>query len=151
MFEIGAYNPKTQNISFSKGGFQGARGGDAGGPYFIENVMEELDYETEWFYNESTRTLYYKMNISNQSPDSANLIFEATKLKVLMNHTGSMENPVENIEITGITFKDTAITYLDPHGMPSSGDWALQRTGSIYMDGCKNFSIHDRARNSQTL
>ena len=143
MFEIGAYNPDTQNISFSKGGFQDGRGSANGEAYYMENIFEELDYENEWFFNESTRTLYYKMNISNESPDSANLAFEATKLKVLKNFTGSMKNPVENIEISGITYRDTAITYMDPHGLPSGGDWALQRTGSIVMDGCKNFSIYD--------
>ena len=119
MFEIGKYDGNKQNISFSKGGFQDGTGSPTGDAYYVENIMEELDYENEWFYNESTRTLYYKMNVSNKSPDSANLVFEATKIKVLKNFTGTMENPVENVEISGITYRDTAITYMDPHGIPS--------------------------------
>eukprot|EP01084_Bolivina_argentea_P064482 117599_1 len=141
MFEIGEYNSKTQNISFKRGGFQDGRGSASGQAYFIENVFEELDYETEWFFNESTRILYYKNNVSNESP--SNLLFEAVKLTVLMNYTGTMEKPVENMEINGMTFRDTAITYLAPHGLPSGGDWALQRTGSIFLDGCINFTINN--------
>ena len=143
MFEIdpNAYNANTQNISFLKGGFQGGRGGINGERYFVENIFEELDYETEWFFNQTTRTLYYKNNVTNESP--SNLLFEATKLKVLFNYTGSMEKPVENMEISNLIIRDSAITYLDPHGLPSGGDWALQRTGSIYLDGCVNFTIYN--------
>eukprot|EP01084_Bolivina_argentea_P064488 117607_1 len=45
--------------------------------------------------------------------------------------------------ISGVTFRDTAITYMDGHGVPSGGDWALQRTGSIYIENAINFEIYD--------
>ncbi len=38
-------------------------------------------------------------------------------------------------------FRDTAYTYLDPHGVPSGGDWALQRTGAIFMQGTEHTLI----------
>eukprot|EP01084_Bolivina_argentea_P213764 362959_1 len=145
MFQIDAnkYDANKQNISFLKGGFQDGRGASSGESYYIENVFEELDYETEWFFNETQRILYYKNNFTNQSPNDNNLLFEATKLKVLMNFTGNMTNPIKNIELKGMIFKDTAYTYLDAHGMPSGGDWAMQRTGSIYIEGSEYFKIHD--------
>ena len=43
MFEVGNYDSATNNFTFGKGGFQGARGSNSGGDWFIENVMEELD------------------------------------------------------------------------------------------------------------
>merc|ERR1712130_1093443 len=48
---------------------------------------------------------------------------------------GSMKEPVRNVWFKGIGFKDTQITYLDPHEMPSGGDWALQRSGALFMEG----------------
>ena len=74
MFEIGTYNVSkdpggVQEIVFSKGGFQDARGSSTGGAFYIENVMEELDYPTEWFYNSTTRMLYYYSN------DTSGVIF----------------------------------------------------------------------------
>ena len=85
--------------------------------------MEELDAPGEWFFNESTRILYYYNNESNKDPSG--LTFEGVKLQVLMNMTGSMSKPVKNVAINGMTIRDSAITYLEPHGMPSGGDWAL--------------------------
>ena len=43
-FHVDQYDPKTGNLTFGKGGFQGAEGSDAGGRWFIENVFEELDW-----------------------------------------------------------------------------------------------------------
>jgi len=48
---------------------------------------------------------------------SADLV--ATQTRVLFNLTGTMSNPVKDITIRGVTMRDTRITYLDPHGMPS--------------------------------
>ena len=36
-----------------------------------------------------------------------------------MNITGNMINPAKNIIIQGLTVKDTAITFMEPHCMPS--------------------------------
>ena len=79
------------------------------------------DYPAEWFYNRTTKTLYYYNNETTIN----DLEFEITNLKVLFNYTGTMEKPVKNQEIRGMQLKDTQYTYLDPHGMPSGGDWAL--------------------------
>ena len=54
-------------MTFSRGGWQEARGGAIGGEggrghpqdYFVENVFEELDAEREFYYNSSTSTLYW--------------------------------------------------------------------------------------------
>ena len=140
MFVVdGAQSLKQENtLIFKKGGFQGARGGNKGAEMYIENVMEELDYPTEFFHNRSTMTLYY---VANGTEDVSSITFEATTLKALVNYTGTMEQPVENQVIRGMTLRDTAHTYLDPHGMPSGGDWALQRSGVIYLDGVRNITI----------
>ena len=118
MFQVDAskYDPGKGTIMFSKGGFQGARGNNNGDEFYIENVMEELDSAAEFFYNKTTKMLYY-FNNGTGSPDDSK--FEATNLKVLVNYTGTMEKPVENQEIRGMTMQDSQYTYLDPHGMPS--------------------------------
>ena len=44
MFEVSGYDATTNNFTFGKGGFQGARGNDKGGDFFVENIFEELDH-----------------------------------------------------------------------------------------------------------
>jgi hypothetical protein len=39
---------------FSDGGFQGAEGVVEGEGWYIENVLEELDMEREWYFDETT-------------------------------------------------------------------------------------------------
>jgi hypothetical protein len=34
-----------------------------------------------------------------------------------------------------VRFRDTGYTYMDPHGMPSGGDWAFARTASVVVQG----------------
>lgn len=43
--------------------------------------------------------------------------------------------PVANVTLRGIGFRDGARTFLEPHGVPSGGDWALQRTGAVVVEG----------------
>jgi hypothetical protein len=44
--------------TFGKGGNQGARGNNAGGDFFVENVWEELDYPSEYFFDSAKGDLY---------------------------------------------------------------------------------------------
>ena len=135
-----SYDSSKSTVNFLKGGFQGARGETEGAEFFIENVYEELDYPTEFFYDTETNVLYYVNNITDiNSP--LNLEFEITNLKVVINYTGTMSNPVKNQALRGVTIRDTKLTYLDPHGMPSGGDWGLERTGAVYLDGVNNITI----------
>ena len=108
MFEIGGYDANERSITFDKGGFQGARGNNNGDEYYVENIFEELDYPDEFFYNQTEKMLYYYNNYTDANADLSNLMFEATKLKVLVNKTGSMSNPVKNVVIDGVTMQDTA-------------------------------------------
>ena len=105
---------------------------------FEQWTQEEVDSPTEWFYNTTSKMLYYYNNDTNGAPD---VTFEATSLKVLLSYNGSMDKAVTNHVVRGMTFQDSEYTYLDPHGMPSGGDWGLQRTGAVYLNGVNNITI----------
>jgi hypothetical protein len=45
-----------------------------------------------------------------------------------------MEAPNVDLTLSGIGFRDTAPTFLEPHGVPSGGDWALERFGALYVE-----------------
>ena len=46
-----------------------------------------------------------------------------------------MDEPVRNVTIRGITLTGTRPTYLDPHGLPSAGDWGMARLAAIHAKG----------------
>lgn len=145
---VESINKSTGQIMFDKSAGGGCNQGGEGcvrfAQWWIENVLEELDAPSEWFYNESSKQLYYFFN--GTAPPTGNEKFVATKTKVLWNISGSQSAPVRDITIRGLEIRDTAYTYLgtdkaDLHGMPSGGDWALQRSGAILLEGTERASV----------
>ena len=57
------------------------------------------------------------------------------RAQVLVNVSGTQWAPVTNVSIDGVTFRAAAYTYMEPHGVPSAGDWALERMGAVFLEG----------------
>lgn len=130
----------STSFEFSSGGFQGSIGqGGKGGEWYMENVLEELDAPMEWFYDAGTAKLYYVHN--STGPPSPDTVFEVVMTKTIFTYNGTKENPITNVSLRGVTIRDTAYTYLDPHGAPSGGDWALQRSGAVTIAGTEGAVI----------
>jgi|EP01046_Picozoa_sp_COSAG06_P001714 hypothetical protein len=108
------------------------------GGWKIENAIELLDAEEEFFYDEASRTLYLKPNATAASSADASsgaaplsTGWVVPQLKQLLRVVGTKSAPVTNVSFRGIGFRDTAYTYLDEWGIPSGGDWALHRTHPV--------------------
>lgn len=132
------FDPKT--------GMQGGEGGTDSGQFWIENVLEECDAAREFYYDVVEKKLYWNPN--GTMPDAAptgDETFVATRLRTLVNATGTPDRPVSDVAIRGLSFVDARYTYMDPHGMPSGGDWALQRNGAITLEGVANFTLAGNA------
>lgn len=56
----------------------------------------------------------------------------------MFNVTGTIAAPVTGIAFKGLGFRDAAYTYFLPHGMPSGGDWGLQRHAALFLQGTQN-------------
>lgn len=102
-------------------------------------MLEECDSANEWYFDHATKKLYF--NFNGTGGPSGDLEWVATSTRVLFNITGTKTAPAKDISIRGVEIRDTRITYLDPHGMPSGGDWAIQRTGAIVLEGSEGFVL----------
>jgi len=134
-FLLAGYDAAANNFTFGRGGFQGAEGMDDGNPMSIENVFEELDSVGEWFHDVVAEKLYVWYNATVGTPPPSNGSLSATQTQVLFNATGTQAAPVVNVSFLGLGFRDTAMTLFEPHGHPSSGDWAIQRTAALFFEG----------------
>ena len=81
----------------------------------LQNVLEELDSEREWYYDWRQGHLYFAFNGTEPTTEE----WVATRTKVLFNVSGTATAPVKDVTIKGIQIRDTALTWLDPHGLPS--------------------------------
>ena len=131
MFKVGEYDraggacmPNGTcfgNFTFGLGGFQGARGENRGGDFFVENLAEELDTPGEYYFDRRSGKLYLFYNGTGPPPPELEVV--ATQLKVLVNASGERWQPLSGLSVEGITFRASAYTYMEPHGVPSGGDW----------------------------
>ena len=130
MFEVDKYDAATGNFTFGRGGNQGARGENSGGDFFVENVFEELDSPGEFFFDRRASKLYLYHNGTGAPPTDDVVV---PSLRTLVNISASQFAPARGIKHSGITYRATRYTYMDPHGVPSAGDWALDRVGAVFL------------------
>lgn len=96
-------------------------------------MIDELDAPSEWFFDETTSTLTLWFNGTAAPPVDGSVA--VTQLAVLINSTGTQAKPVAGLSFLGITFADSAPFFLGPHGTPSGGDWAVERSGALFFEG----------------
>ncbi|CAF1254726.1 unnamed protein product [Rotaria sordida] len=136
VFEIASINSTENTIMFGRGGFQEARGSSNGGAFYVANIFEELDSPNEWFLDKDTRTLYFMPN--ETMPQD----FVASQIPCLISISGSSdENSVHNVLIQGLTLTQTSSTYMRDYMVPSGGDWAVHRGGTMYLTNTRNITI----------
>merc|ERR1719198_1632747 len=141
MFDLKHYNRSTNNFTFGKGGNQGARGNNYGGDFFVQDVFEELDYPGEFFFNRSKHELYLWYNGTGAPPSTSS--FVVPHQKVLVNFTGTQWDPVKDITLSNVHYTATAPTYMERHGVPSAGDWALARFAAVFLQGTEGIEIEN--------
>ena len=140
--EVASYDAQSSEFLFGRGGWQGAEGTTSDAEFYIEGVLEELDAAGEWFFNSSLRRLWLWHNASSGMPppaDGASVV--ALQLQVLVNISDGMAAPARNISFVALGFRDAANAYLEPHGMPQNGDWALPRSGALLADGSEGLTV----------
>jgi hypothetical protein len=147
MYEVGSATfdaaSGVTNFTFSAGGFQGSRGENSGEDTYIDNIFEELDAPSEWFFDAATSTLYLFFNATPGTPPPADgsILFTPPANKHLFNITGTMAAPVRGVSLLGLGLRDTAYTYMDPHGIPSGGDWTLERSAVVLLEGTEQVTV----------
>ena len=140
MFHLQGYNATTGNLTFGVGGNQGARGANTGGDWFIENLLEELDQASEYYFDKRTSDLYFYFNGTGAPPPETQ--FVVPQLRTILNMTGTQQDPVKDVTVENIHFRETRYTYMDAHGVPSGGDWALERNAAVFVQGTERSTIH---------
>jgi hypothetical protein len=48
---------------------------------------------------------------------------------------------VRGVSLLGLGLRDTAYTYMDPHGIPSGGDWTLERSAVVLLEGTEQVTV----------
>ena len=101
------------------------------------NAPELLDAPNEYYYAQQTGRLFFYYNGTGKPKGE----LVATKLQTLIEFKGSQAEPIVNVTLSGLHFRDAAETGMEPHGVPSCGDWALQRTAALFVEGSERLTV----------
>jgi len=111
-----------------------------GGSWVVENVFEELDAPNEFFYNASTQELFLWPNATTagDGPPSSAVTLVVPILQTIVAIKGpSPADAVHDVTIAGISFRDAVFDYQEQWGVPSGGDWALQRRAALFVENTR--------------
>lgn len=107
---------------------------------FVENIMEELDTNGEWYLDRIAHILYY---YPLQGVDLAKATVEVSNLKNSFEFKGTVNKPVRNVQLKGLNFKHNERTFMDTKEPLLRSDWTIYRGGAVLFDGTENCKITD--------
>lgn len=107
---------------------------------FVENILEELDTEHEWFYEQKSKTLYF---FPPKNLDLKTAKIETPQLAHLFEFKGSEATPVSNISIEGLHLTQTLRTFMETKEPLLRSDWTIYRGGAVLLEGTENCSIRN--------
>ena len=114
-FAVAHASTATGLVNFSRGGFQEARGGSIGEHFYIEGLLEELDYPREWYASDTE--LFYMPGLDERDLQAQTIT--APVLETVVRVKGTMALPVRHLRFEGIEISHSKTTYMEPYEVPS--------------------------------
>ncbi|MBV5283544.1 MAG: PDZ domain-containing protein [Paludibacter sp.] len=106
----------------------------------VENIFEELDAPSEWFYNATEHKLYFMPDAQTNLKTAK---VEIVRLKNLIEFNGTKASPVKNIRLQGFVFRHAARTFMENKEPLLRSDWTVFRGGTVYFNGAEDCSVQD--------
>lgn len=123
------------------GGRQNNRGCDMHKQHrYVENIFEELDTSGEWFYDQTSNTLYF---MPPEGLDIANATVEFPISSQLIRIDGTQKQPVKSVTLRGLTFRHAARTFMQTKEPLLRSDWTIAREGAVFLEGTEDCSLLD--------
>lgn len=138
-------NGDRLELRYAYGGWQEGQGPSdtrSSGAAFLENVFEELDAAGEWYFDPAEQQLYLLPNSSLPALQAAELAVPVLdSIVVISGSQASASSYASSISFSGFTFTETRSTFLEQYEAPSSGDWTVFRSGSLFIQDAENVTV----------
>lgn len=107
---------------------------------FVENILEELDAQGEWYFDPQNNKLFF---IPPAGLDLNTAIFEVATIPHLIEFRGEPTNPVKFITLNGIIFSHTTRTFMENKEPLLRSDWTIYRGGAVFLTGTENIAVEN--------
>lgn len=61
----------------------------------------------------------------------------------LLDRLITVQDGAKGITISGLSFRDTAATYMSDSSVPSGGDWSIHRGGAVFIENAEGITVSD--------
>jgi len=121
------------------------RGGGMNNNRMVENIIELLNAQGEWFYRKSTGELwFYPPTGTNMSTATIELA-SVTQLLRFTGTSGTTNNSVKYITFYNVTFTHAYRSLFDSTGqfyeLVTGSDWGIVRKGAVFMQNAENIKL----------
>ena len=130
----------ASNVVSYTGGQQNNRASSPHETYrFVENIFEELTAPGEWYYNSTTRVLYF---YPPAGVDPATAVMETGgRLKQLVQFNGTEAAPVKYVNLSGFIFRHAARTFMETYEPLLRSDWTIYRGAAVLLTGTEDCAV----------
>lgn len=102
---------------------------------YVENIFEELDAPGEWFFDEEQKKIYF---YPPAHIDLGASTFAVSHLENLIEIRGTPQKPAKHIELLGLSFINTASTFMQTTEPLLRSDWMIARKAAVFVEGAEN-------------
>ena len=103
----------------------------------MSHRREFLDVAGEWYLDEAKNELLLAVPVGVKPP--AALV--APVVKQIFVLEGTQSNPVRGVQISELTFRHVAPTYMEDYAVGSGGDYSVYRGGTVHLNGTQNCTV----------
>ncbi len=105
---------------------------------YVENVLEELDSQGEWYYSSSDSILYYMPPVDL---DIRRATFATSGPARIFDLQGAPQAPLRFVRIEGFELQRTAYSFLRTTEPLLRSDWMIAREGAIYIENAEDVTV----------
>jgi hypothetical protein len=110
------------------------------GTQVVENVFDELDVPSEWYFDRTAGVLYL-MPPSGVDPSTATV--EVSGIERVFEFAGTQASPVQWITLDGFHYMHTSRTFSKATEIILRSDWEIYRNGAVLVTGAEDCTIQN--------
>jgi hypothetical protein len=107
-------------------------------PFYVENVLEELDSPGEWYLDVREGKLYY---MPEPGVDPKTAVVEPALVERVVQFLGTTDKPVHHVTLRGIWIAQAAPTFFEPYSPAGMGDYTIHRGGAVFLEGAEDITV----------
>jgi len=130
----------NHNLILSGPFANGRPAGLASGTQVVENVFDELDAPSEWYFDRKAGVLYL---MPPAGVDLSTATIEVSGVERIFEFAGTPSAPVQWVTLDGFHYMHTSRTFYKATEIILRSDWEIYRNGAVFVTGAEDCNVQN--------